>query len=49
MCVKFKLTSRNWVPHDPPSVEFFFDDLLQDRLVCWCPLQPRRPSDSEAP
>lgn len=49
MCVKFKLTSRNWVPHDPPSVEFFFDDLLQDRLVRWCPLQPRRPSDSEAP
>lgn len=48
MCVKFMLTSRNWVP-DPPSVAFFFDDLLQDRRIVECRLQPRRPSDSEAP
>ena len=48
MCVKFKLTSRNCVPHDPLSVEFFFDDLLQDRLVRWCPFQPLRPRDRSA-
>ena len=27
MCVEFKLTSGNWLPHHLPCFEFFFDDL----------------------
>ena len=52
MCVEFKLTSGNWLPHHLPSFEFFFDDLpvvITYRLVSFTGRVTEAPSTALAP